>query len=287
MRVVICPLVVLVVLVASLPAFAWGPGAHAVVATEVAAAKGVTVSNEYLLLQGLYGSSAPDFAWFASEPLASALGTATHDDPGFCEPWDKARWWSPVQRAFAWGWLTHNEVWGADYYAHVGDPLAGTCPAPAPGYVVERAAALSIQMGIPEDIAHNYVEVAIDLLLDQEDPSLQLGQRLVSAAASRDWQVPVLLIRSYADVPGASRLTVRALEGAHRAYLGIYGQGLALPTGPDDAAFAAGMAALYGLTPANSAASLAAAKVLCQDAAAHYQDALSATIALVANAPLP
>lgn len=280
-------LVVLIVLAASAPAMAWGPGAHAAVAADVAMTRGLTLSNRYVLLQGLYGATAPDLAWSASGSLSSALGTATHEDPGFWEPWQRASMTSPVQQAFAWGWLTHNAAWGADYYAHTGDPLAGTWPAPAPGYVVERAAALSSETGISEDVAHDYVEVAIDLLLDQQFPSLRVGNRLVAAAASRDRQVPRLLVRSYADVPGANWLTVRSIESTYRASLMVYGQGVALPTGADDAAFAAGMAGLYGLTPQESAAALATAKALCQDPGAHYQAALAATIALVATGPLP
>lgn len=271
---------VLLLLVSSIPALAWGPGAHAAIAIGVADQMGVTPSQEYLLLQAIYGASAPDLAWLANESLASALGTATHLDPGYREPWDRAAWWSRVQRSFAWGWLTHNEVWGADYYAHLADPVAGV----SPGYVERRAAALSGLTGVPADTCHYYVEAAVDLLLDQQCPSLGLGELLAKAAASRDPQVPSLLVRCYADVQGSGLLKVLGVEAAHRTYLSAYGAALALPTGADDAALAAGMAALYGLTFQQSAACLATAKALCQQKDAEYYNALTATIGDIAGA---
>jgi hypothetical protein len=183
--------------------------------------------------------------------------------------------------------MSHNEEWGADYYAHLGDPFSGSWPAPGPGYVVDRASLLAASQGLPEDVCHEYVEAGIDLLLDQEFPALAVGELLTAAAVRRDRQVPLLLVRSYADVPGSTWLTIRALEGAFRSYLAVYGEGLALPIGQDDAALAAGLAALHGLTLQDSAACLAAAKVLCQDPQAHYLDALAATITLVGEGSWP
>jgi len=273
------------VLVLAAPSVAWGPGTHAVVAMEVAEERGVTLPSDYILLQAVYGAAAPDLAWSAEEPLRSALGAATHDEPGYREPWDLARPWSSVQRAFAWGWLTHNQAWGADYYAHIGDPFLGTWPAAGPGYVVERAGLLASSQGISEDVAHDYVEVAIDLLVDQESPELGVGGLLGDAALSRSWQVPFLLVRSYADVPGASRWTIRGTELEFRVGLAVYGEGLSWPTGQDDAAFTVGMALIYGLSVEKSATCLAAAKVLCQEAGAHYLDAVEATVGLVADGP--
>ncbi len=277
----------MLVLVPAGPAPAWGPGGHVVVAMAVAEETGASVGSDYLALQALYGAAAPDIAWRAEEPLRSALGAAMHDEPGYRAPWDLASPWSSVQRAFAWGWLTHNQVWGADYYAHIGDPFEGTWPAAGPGYVVERAALLASSQGIPEEVAHNYVEVGIDLLLDQQFPGLALGRLLRNAASYRDGQVPLLLVRSYADVPGAGRWTIRATELEFRLGLAVYGEGLSWPTGQDDAAFAAGMALSYGLTGEKSAACLGAAKALCREPGAHYLEALEATVELVAGGPWP
>jgi hypothetical protein len=274
-------LVVLAVVSAGLPALAWGPGAHAVIGMGVAQERGLVVPNSYLLLQAVYGTSGPDFAWGATEPLQSALGAATHDWPGYQKPWDLAG--SAAQRAFAWGWLTHNQAWGADHYAHLESPLAPG----APGYVEDRAQVLAAAQGVALGTAHDFVEVAVDLLLDQAHPEQHLGGLLSKAAASRDTQIPGLLVRSYAEVPGASWLAIRSLESGFRAGMIIYGQALALPTGADDAAFVTGLATRYGLSLIKAGECLAAAKALCQEPAADYEAALAATIGLVAGGPWP
>jgi hypothetical protein len=273
-------LAVLAAMVAAAPAEAWGPGGHAAIAVGVAQDQGLVVRNNYLMLQAVYGSSGPDFAWGATEPLRSALGAATHDAPGCWEVWDRAG--TRAEKGFAWGWLSHNQVWGADYYAHLESPLTPG----ASGYVVERAAMLTAQ-GLEAGAAHDFVEVAIDLLLDQEHPEYGVGRLVSKAASSRDSRIPSLLARSYADVPGANWLTIRALESEFRAGMIVYGQTLALPTGSDDATFATGLAAAHGLGLVEAAEWLAAAKALCLDPAARYDNAITSTIGLVAAAPWP
>lgn len=269
------------------PAAAWGPGGHAVVLTGAAEARGVSAPTEYLYLQAIYGAIAPDLAWQASGQLRVDLAAATHDEPGYREPWDRARAGVAAERAFALGWVSHNQAWGADYYAHLGNPFLGTWPAAGPGYVVERAGVVAARCGVSEEVAHDYVEVAVDLLLDQQHPEWGLGELLQDAVASRDWRVPRLLARSYADVPGANWLSIRTLEGTFRLGSSVYAGTLALPTGQDDATFSTGMAVLYSLSVSESAACLAEAKAVCQEDGAHYEDALATTIALVASGPQP
>jgi hypothetical protein len=278
---------VVLVLAAALPAGAWGPVAHAVVGMRVAEEMGLPAPTKYLLLQGVYGTGAPDFAWAAPASAVDALGAATHDDPGYLDPWLLADPTSAVEQVFAFGWLTHNQAWGADYFAHIGDPFSGVYPAPEPGYVIGRASALAGDQGISEGVAHIYVEAAIDLLLDQQFPGLHLGALLARAASQRNPAIPSLLADCYRDVPGVSRFTIRRLEVEYRAAIGVYGGALALSTGEDDAAVAAGMAVMYGLSPAKSAMCLSRAKVLCQDPQVHYLDALEATALLVAGGPWP
>jgi hypothetical protein len=179
--------------------------------------------------------------------------------------------------------LSHNQAWGADHYAHIESPLVPG----APGYVIERAALLAAAEGIDVETAHDFVEAAIDLLLDQEHPEYGLGGLISRAASSRDSQIPNLLVRSYADVPGANWLTIRRLESTFRAGMIVYGQTLALPSGSDDALFATGLAALHGLALDQAGECLAAAKVLCQDPDASYDTAITSTIALVSAGPWP
>jgi hypothetical protein len=106
-----------------------------------------------------YGSIAPDLAIYVLDP--SRWPTAfndTHYEFMTLTP----------RTAFSLGWLTHNEEWGADFHAHIG-PGAG-------GYVIQKAALLA---PTPPDIAHVAVEVAIDILLQTQDP--QLAEKLFNA----------------------------------------------------------------------------------------------------------
>jgi hypothetical protein len=271
---------VLVALVCSaVPALAWGTGAHLVIAKGVAEALGVTGLPKTLALQVAYGAIAPDFAWVAWEPLSDELGAATHFDPGYVEPWERAT--TTAQRAFAYGFLSHNNVWGADFWAHSASPFEA-----GDGYVIDRAAAATA-LGVPPEAAHDYVEVAIDLLLDQEFPEYQLGNVISRAASSRSGQIPDLLVRCYRDVPGASGPMIRLLESTFRAGVITYGQSLALPTGADDAAMAAALSVAHGVGPAESALYLEAAKLVCLDPWADYLSAIDATVALVADGPWP
>ncbi len=279
-------LVVFLLVLMALPAVAWGPAGHAAVGLGVAQLRQVSFNTNYLALQALYGTAVPDLAWQAGGALQSELDLATHETPGYRKPWNLARRYSMVQQAFALGWLTHNQVWGADFYAHGADPFSPPRLVAGPGYVTDRAALLAAE-GVPSAVAHEYVEVAIDLLLDQEHPELQLASLLGNAAWYRDSQVPLLLSRSYANVPGSSSLTIIRLEGQFRIALSVYASTLSQPIGSDDAIFAAGMAVAYGLPFEDSAAALSAAKQLCRDPEANYWDALVAAVERVSAAPWP
>jgi len=79
-------LLLLAVLSMSCPVLAWGPAGHAVIGIGVAQEQGITLPRGSLLLQAVYGTSGPDFAWGASESLQSALGGATHDSPATSSP---------------------------------------------------------------------------------------------------------------------------------------------------------------------------------------------------------
>jgi hypothetical protein len=278
-------LVTVLLAVLALPALAWGPGAHAIIALDVAEEKGSVIGYSILGAQVVYGAIAPDLAWQADEPLATNLGAATHDDPGYREPWDLALLWPIPKRSFSYGWMTHNQAWGADYYAHIADPFLGALAGPDSGYVVQRAALLAAQQSISEDVAHDYIEVAIDLLLDQEYPDLSVGDIVSQAAYWRNYKIGVLLTMCYADVPGADGPTLILLEKAFRRGIAVYGEALAYPTDDDDFLFALGMSVRYGLPLNQSISCLAAAKDLCLETGARYDDAMAATTALIAAHP--
>jgi hypothetical protein len=134
-----------------------------------------------------YGSIAPDLAIYVLDP--SRWPTAfndTHYEFMTLTP----------RTAFALGWLTHNEEWGADFHAHIG-------PGPA-GYVIQKATILNTAFETPIDIGHVAVEIAVDILLQTQHPELAgklwnanllgsnetlttLGKTLVRKEERTDW----------------------------------------------------------------------------------------------------
>ncbi|MEI9477654.1 MAG: hypothetical protein WCO26_13890 [Deltaproteobacteria bacterium] len=61
-----------------------------------------------------YGSIAPDLSMYVNQPQnCPDAFMETH----YTTTLPYARW-DLTQRAFAKGWQTHNEKWGADFYAH-------------------------------------------------------------------------------------------------------------------------------------------------------------------------
>lgn len=160
---------------------AFNPGAHIYIADKV-----FPESKNKIDLY--YGSIAPDLSMYVSraEKWPSAFADTHHAYI------DLRRYaWTPTQLAFAKGWLTHNELWGADFYAH------GSFP-DYDGYVNQKGAALikSLRDAIDLDpeFAHFAIEVSIDLLLKRNnDPSL--GGKLLQAILFRSWEDRNLLTR--------------------------------------------------------------------------------------------
>jgi hypothetical protein len=128
-----------------------------------------------------YGAVAPDLALYVADP---ARWPSAFEDTHY-RFIDLRRYAvSASQRSFALGWMSHNEVWGADYVAH-------TAFDQGPGYVTQKASLLAFQAGIDEEIAHYAVETAVDLLLKRSRPLL--AQRLLEAGLYRSWQDRTLL----------------------------------------------------------------------------------------------
>jgi hypothetical protein len=128
---------------------------------------------------------------------------------------------NPPQISFADGWFTHNErdPWGADHYAHVD-----------PGYVVNKAKELA---GLPAEFAHLAIEVAVDVLLkDNEDP--QLGEKLLSGLQRHSSQDRNLLTDVFVtDQKRTDRLTLILAELSFRQVMVQYARALSLPD-PDN-----------------------------------------------------
>lgn len=139
---------------------------------------------------------------------------------------------SPAQKAFTQGWLTHNEEWGADHYAHVD-----------PGYLTIKAEMLirvakdHLGIDLHREFAQFAIEVAVDVLLKNDDP--KLGEKLVEANLLRSQEGRKLLV----DVlVGKERktdwVTLASKELTFRNLVGRYAVALALPAPQDKEALA-------------------------------------------------
>lgn len=172
-----------------------------------------------------YGSIAPDISLYADIEKWPY---------GFCETHYRFiklpyNWWNVSQKAFAQGWQTHNEIWGADFYAH------GTCEqfrnccimnCDYTGYVNLNAQKLAQIEEFKEyldqppyyELAHFAIEVAIDLLLvDKKDPDL--GKKLLKAALFRspaDFNLMAKVFVDRKDGYGTDLETLSSTESTFR-----------------------------------------------------------------------
>lgn len=176
-----------------------------------------------------YGSIAPDLALYVREP--EKWPTAFDDTHyNFIDLNSYALCLSG--KAFASGWLTHNEEWGADHYAHIEYPLGGD-----KGYVIEKAELLSSQTGLALEFAHSAIETGIDLLLKNDDP--KLGEKLLEANLLRSRQDRQLLVKVLIRKENRTdRLTLARAELIFRNLVGQYAGALALPSPKDKEALA-------------------------------------------------
>jgi hypothetical protein len=107
------------------------------------------------------------------------------------------------EKAAAFGFVTHNNVNGADVTAH-GFPYNDPS-----GYVIAKAlelnqtlgprleqAGLDLPEGVLMEVSHTLVEYAADLLIRKHDRAI--GARMLSAAITRDAGFPNLLAAAYA-----------------------------------------------------------------------------------------
>jgi hypothetical protein len=135
-------------------------------------------------------------------PYLQNLYITTHYD--FMDVWKAAR--CGVEKPLAYGFVSHNEVWGADSTAHIS---CLTCAHEKDGgYAVIRAeelltfAPLPSELGIPDTLAleiyHEIVESGIDILVKRNEDPL-IGQKIMSSALLRNPKFPLLLVKAYAD----------------------------------------------------------------------------------------
>ena len=245
---------------------AFNPAAHIYIADRVFGGCGEQIDL-------FYGSIAPDLALYVANqddwPTAFA---DTH-----LEFIDDIQYYAigATQEAFAKGWWTHNQISGADYYAHS-------------DYVPEKVLSLldhpdldpALKAKLTDDFAHYAIEVAIDLLLKGHDR--KLADKLLIANWLRSWQDRNLMVRVFVWKENRTDwLTLAAAELTFRNLVGRYAWALALPYPWDRIALTQlGMQLaqeLYGINASFGEVwkVLVAAIGLCEG---DYKDAIDATI---------
>ncbi len=218
-------------------AHAWGAITHAYFVNRLGCTGGMPNAQE------IYGSTLPDmFNLMYGSPYESYLWTESHY--GFMKVVNRCS--GRNLEAFAFGFASHNDAWGADLTAHHD---ARTMP--GEGYVIRKVNELVPALkphlvdiltaaGVPDaetiaddaapGLTENFVETAVDLLVkENEDPLI--GYRLAIAAQLRDYHVPYRIFGAYAadfadefDIPfiEAAKALLRA-EKDYRDLMRTYG----------------------------------------------------------------
>lgn len=215
-------------------AFAWGSATHAYI-------DGQLGKRGFLDTQERYGGMGMDvFNFLFANPAAGAyLYSETHTD--FMKVWEAAK--RPGGTALAFGFVSHNDVWGADVTAHHNGLTFGQ----GKGYVIAKAEILKdmltqdpafVALNLPDpvirEIAHNFIEYGTDILLKRIDP--RIGEKLIISAIARSPEFPYLLAKAYgeglATVAGMSQLEasrfIIATEMEFRKTIIGYGQALTM-----------------------------------------------------------
>jgi hypothetical protein len=237
--------VVVALLVVATAGYSWNYATHAYIATKIGTFLPLLRSNE------IYGLMAPDlfnldFGLMDNLTLRGYTHGIPAEDPAgtnqdFMAVWRKAG--GPFQKAVAYGYVAHNDAWGADYIAHWrAIPPPSPFPDPyqnqPPGYIIALAVQLdqvleangvwagfeqdpfNITLGIADRInfTHNIVEFAGDILIRRADP--QIGRKIFEAALLRTPEFPGLLKMVF---PSPFNDEVEAVEEAFRQQLMQYG----------------------------------------------------------------
>jgi hypothetical protein len=228
----------------SAAAFGWGNATHMYIADHLGAS--FPLQNTYELygavLPDLYTYSFDEFAFVSNSLLQKTGGTIMSTA------------WSKDLRSVGYGFLAHNELFGADRTAHLASAYAK-----GEGYMILKGAALGAEMlptlidifkagGIDEEratilaqyvaaeLGHDLCETAVDILVKRQDDRL-IGAKIAAAATVRPAETGKLLGEVFAsDIAGITGLPVDAVkaklatdEAAYRKQIQQYGALFCLP----------------------------------------------------------
>lgn len=220
---------VLAMTVCSAMAFPWGSAGHAYIDSRLLEGFGPLIQAN-----AVYGGMVPDlFDYVFSVPCKADISNATHT--AFVAVWNSLR--PKPGRALLYGFVSHNDLWGADFSAH---HSCLTCSA-GEGYIIAKARYLMEAGPLPPELPispeqalelyHNFVETAVDVLIKRIDPAI--GRKMTSAALLRTPLFPDALAEAYkiefASCFGsteAAAAAMAAVEKEFRQSMALYGQSL-------------------------------------------------------------
>lgn len=197
-------LIIIVVGLLASDAYPWGWAVHTYIDDHLGMDQGLRNRNE------IYGGMAPDVFnyMFSYLPFLSdqTHGNVITRENNFMKVWDAPKRYG--QKSLAFGFVSHNDLWGADFTAHHQCMTCGK--EPAKGYVIAKAEELlPVLMAVLQsygilldpylvlDIAHEMTEAGIDLLVRRSLDS-RIGQKIVSSSLLRDPRLPLLLAKAFA-----------------------------------------------------------------------------------------
>ncbi len=217
-------------------AFSWGWAVHTYIDEQFETKWQIRNANL------LYGALVPDIFNYEFNEPALYMHAQTHNN--FMDLWDATR--SQPGKALAFGFVSHNELWGVDYTAHIsgitfgqigtiaGHPEAG-------GYIVAKAyilkglldpafAALNLPEAAALQVCHEFVEYGVDLLMRKYDPTL--GAKITAAALPPNPNFPMLMEKAYSAQLAAqfglsnveARQFIMSSEKQFRELMILYGQ---------------------------------------------------------------
>ncbi len=189
------------------PALSWEKGTHLYVADKLKRQGAMNPLN----LDEMYGAMAPDifnYVFDLTPEVYAYLYDRTHHQ--FINMWRAVKW--GYEKPLAFGFVSHNDTWGADYTAHHQALTTGL----AEGYIITKAGLLAaaidwasleavvgpIPVEVRLDICHNLIEPAGDVILKRHYP--ELGENLVAAGSRSDKRFRALFLKAW--LPGLAAL---------------------------------------------------------------------------------
>jgi hypothetical protein len=238
MMVIGCAVAILCMFSAS-NVFSWGSATHAYIGNKLGTKGGLKDFDE------MYGALAPDVFNYTFAAYYPYLYGQTHYTTFNLKNVANEK----LQKALAFGYISHNGSWGADVTAHT----KGITYGQAEGYVIAKANLLvptidqvlqsqGITLTAPVllEVCHNFVEASVDILMTRIDP--KIGAKLVQAGLYRSRAFPAMMVEVYAaglaaNPPGMSieeaTGIITTAEGGFRRITILYGLAL---TEPEDVA---------------------------------------------------